>query len=67
MPVTLPVLPTVAWLLLLVHVPPLTPSVKVTAVPAQIADVPVIVPAVAVVPIVTAKVVVAVPQLLLTV
>ncbi len=66
-PVTLPAVPTVAWLLLALHVPPDMPSANVTAVPAQIAVVPVIVPAVAVVLIVTASVAVAVPQLFVTV
>ena len=66
-PVTLPAVPTVAWLLLALHVPPDIPSARVTAVPAQIAALPVIVPAVAVVLIVTASVAVAVPQLFVTV
>ena len=67
-PVTIPVLPTVATaVLLLLQVPPLIPSVKVIVDPVHTLAGPVMVPAVAVVPMDMGSVAMAVPQLLLTV
>ena len=66
LPVTIPPV-TDALLLLALQLPPVVPSVKVIVLPTHTLVVPVIVPAVRVAPTVTDSVVVAVPQLLLTV
>ena len=65
-PVTTPP-ETVALILLLLHVPPVTPSVKVIAEPAHTLDAPVILPAFGVGFTVMVLVTVAVPQLLVIV
>ena len=67
MPETAPVADTVAVLLLLLHTPPVTTSVRASGVPMQTFDAPVILLDGGATPMVTDMLVIAVPQELVTV